>query len=95
MSCTAAQLLEEIRQLPPDQRQWLVESLLADADQREQAEAFAAMDLALGAPESVEDRAFHAKVEEAMNDTSGDVPHAEAMAFFHQAIVNAQRKAVV
>jgi hypothetical protein len=91
MSLTAAQLLEEVRQLPPNEFDWLVQSLLSDDDGLTEEERFAAWQKEVGEPEPGYDEWFRAGVQEALADTSGDVSHEEAMKHFHQAILKARK----
>jgi hypothetical protein len=89
MSRTAAQILEEIRQLPTGEREWLVGELAAGITMSD--EAFAAWQKEAGEPEAGYDEWFRAGVEEALADTSGDVPHEVAMKQFHDAILKARK----
>lgn len=91
MSRTAAQLLEEARQLPPGDLNWLVQNLLIEEDGRSEEERFAAWQKEVGPPEPGYDAWFQAGVEEALADTSGDVPHQKAMKHFHSAILMARK----
>ena len=75
MSRTAAQLLEEARQLPPGDLDWLVQNLLSDEDGTTEEERFAAWQKEVGEPEPGYEEWFRAGVEEALADTSPDVPH--------------------
>jgi hypothetical protein len=77
MSLTAAQLLEEVRQLPPNEFDWLVQSLLSDDDGLTEDERFAAMQKEAGEPEPGYDEWFRAGVEASLADTSGDVSQEE------------------
>jgi hypothetical protein len=79
MSRTAAQLLEEARQLPPGDFDWLVQNLLSEGDEGPEEKRFAAWLKEAGEPESGYDEWFRAGVEEALADTSGDVPHEEVV----------------
>jgi hypothetical protein len=79
MSRTAAQLLEEARQLPPGDLDWLIENLVNEADEAPKEEAFAAWQREVGEPEPGYDEWFRAGVEEALADTSGDIPHEEVV----------------
>jgi hypothetical protein len=82
MSRSAAEILEEARQLPPGDLDWLDEAL--------KEEEFAAWQKEAGEPEPGYDEWFRAGVEEALADTSGDLPHEEAMKQFHNAILRAR-----
>jgi hypothetical protein len=91
MARTAAQLLEEARQLPPGDFDWLVQNLLSEEDGRSEEERFAAWQKEVGEPEPGYDEWFRAGVEEALADTSGDTSHEEAMKHFHNAILRARK----
>jgi hypothetical protein len=91
MSRTAAELLEEARQLPPGDFDWLVKSLMSESDEASEEERFAAWQKEVGEPEPGYDEWFRAGVEEALADTSGDVSHEDAMRHFHQAIIRARK----
>jgi hypothetical protein len=77
MDRTAQQILEDARQLPPSELDWLIQNLLAEGDALSQEEAFAAQRKEYGEPEPGYEEWFRAGVEEALADTSGDVPHEE------------------
>lgn len=79
MSRTAAELLEEARQLPPGDFNWLIRNLLSDRDRGSEEGRFAAWQKEVGEPEPGYDEWFRAGVEEAMADTAGDVPHEEVV----------------
>ena len=79
MSRTAAEILEDARQLPPGDLDWLIQNLLGEGDGVSQEEAFAAQRKEYGEPEPGYDEWFRAGVEEALADTSGDVPHEEVV----------------
>jgi hypothetical protein len=87
MSPDAQRILDEVRQLPPDERHWFLEQLLA----QENEDAFAAMEAELGEPEPRHDAWVRAGIEEALVDNSGDVSHEEAMRQLHEAILNARK----
>ena len=87
MSPDAQRILDEARQLPPDQREWLTEQLLIKGND----EAFAALEEECGEPEPGYAEWFRAGVEEALADTSGDISHEEAMKEFHDAIQRARK----
>jgi hypothetical protein len=91
MSRTAAELLEEARQLAPGDFDWLVKSLMSESDEASEEERFAAWQKEVGEPEPGYDEWFRAGVEEALADTSGDVSHEDAMKHFHQAILRARK----
>ena len=90
MSPDAHRLLEEARQLPPNERDWLVEKLLGKEGAMSD-EAFALWQKEAGEPEPGYDEWFRAGVEEALADTSPDMPHEEAMREFHNAIRRARK----
>jgi hypothetical protein len=93
MSRTAAEILEDARQLPPADFEWLLDSLIdaAPTDAKSEQE-FAAWQKEVGEPEPGYHEWFRAGVEEALADTSGDVSHEEAMEHFHDAIRKARRQ---
>ena len=78
MSPAAQKLLEEVRKLPPDERDWLLEHLLAEEVGTSQ-EAFDAWQKEVGEPEPGYDEWFRAGVEEALADTSPGIPHEEVV----------------
>jgi hypothetical protein len=90
MARTAAQLLEDARQLPAAERGWLIENLL-DENGAMSDEAFAAWQKEAGEPEAGYDEWFRSGVEEELADTSGDIPHEQAMKEFHDAILRARK----
>ena len=77
--------------MPPSDFEWLVQNLLSEGDEGSEEERFAAWQKEVGEPEPGYDEWFRAGVQEALADTSGDVPHEEAMAHFHQAILRARK----
>lgn len=83
MPMTAAEILEAARQLAPEEPQWLVSTL--------QEDEFAAWQKEAGEPEPGYEEWFRASVEEALADDSPDVPHEEAMQYFHEAIQKARK----
>jgi hypothetical protein len=91
MARTAAQLLEEARQLPPGDLEWLVQSLLSEEDVRSGEERFATWQKEAGELEPGYEDWFRTGVEEALADSSGDVPHDEAMKHLHSAILRARK----
>ena len=91
MSPTAAKLLEEARQLPPGDLDWLIQNLLNEGNGGSEDEKFAAWQKEVGEPEPRYDEWFRAGVEEALVDTSGDISHEEAMQSFHNAIRKARK----
>ena len=90
MNRSAAEILEDARQLPPGDLDWLVQNLLHEEDAMSEEE-FAAWQNEAGEPEPGYDEWFRAGVEEALADTSGDIPHEEAMKCFHNAILRARK----
>ena len=91
MSRSAMEILEDARQLPPGDLDWLVQNLLGGEDGVSEEEKFAAWKKDVGDPEPGYEEWFRAGVEEALADTSGDVPHEEAMEHFHNAILRARK----
>ncbi len=91
MSRTAAEILEEARKLSPGDLEWLVQNLLHEGDGLSDEEALAAWRRDVGEAEPGYEEWFRTGVEEALKDTSGDVPHEEAMKEFHLAIRRARR----
>lgn len=91
MSRSAAEILEEARHLPPGELDWLVQNLVNEGPGRMSEEEFAAWQKDVGEPEPGYEEWFRAGVEEALADTSGDIPHEEAMKQFHQAILKARK----
>jgi hypothetical protein len=79
MSRTAAELLEEARQLPPGDLDWLLQNLVNEGDEASKLEAYTAWQKEVGEPEPGYDEWFRAGVEEALADTSPDVPHEEVV----------------
>lgn len=75
MSPNAQKVLEEARQLPPEERDWLAEQLLIQQNE----EAFAAQRTEYGEPEPGHDEWVRARIEEALADTSPDTPHEEVV----------------
>jgi hypothetical protein len=91
MSRTAAEILDEARQLPPRDLDWLIQSLLSEGEGESEKETFAAWQKEAGEPQPGYEEWFRAGVEEALADTSGDIPHEEAMKEFHNAILRARK----
>ena len=91
MSRTAVEILEDARQLPPGELDWLVESLVNEGPGGMSEDEFAAWQKNVGEPEPGYDEWFRAGVEEALADTSEDIPHEEAMEHFHNAILRARK----
>lgn len=91
MSRSAAEILEQARQLPPGEFDWLVQNLLDGGDGMSEEETLAAWQKDVGEPEPGYDEWFRAGVQEALADTSGDISHEEAMKGFHKAILRARK----
>ncbi len=91
MSSSAAEILEEARQLPPGELDWLIQNLLHEGNGASEEEIYAAWRKDIGEPEPGYEEWFRAGVEEALADTSGDIPHEEAMKQFHNAIRKARK----
>ena len=91
MSPNAQRLLDEARQLPPTERDWLIENLIGEEGAMSD-EAFAAWQKEIGEPEPGYEEWFRKGVEEALaDDGSEDIPHEEAMKQFHEAIQEARK----
>jgi len=90
MSPDAQKILDEARQLPPDERDWLTEQLLFQGNE----DAFAAQAAEYGPPEPGYDEWFRAGVEEALADTSPDIPHEQVMAEMEQMIRQAKENKI-
>lgn len=88
MSPDAQRILDEARQLPPDQREWLAERLLIQANE----EAFAALQEEVGPPEPGYDEWFRAGVEEALADKSPGIPHEQVMHEIAEILTSAREK---
>lgn len=92
MDCTfakspnAQRILDEARQFPPDERDWLAEQLLIQQNE----DAFAAQAAEYGEPEPGYDEWFRAGVEEAMADKSPDIPHKQVISEMRQWIRQAK-----
>jgi hypothetical protein len=91
MSRTAVEILEDARQLPPGELDWLVENLVNEGPGGMSEEEFAAWQKEVGEPEPGYEEWFRAGVEEALAETSPGIPHEEAMKHFHEAILQARR----
>jgi hypothetical protein len=87
----AKEILEDARQLPPGDLEWLVQNLVDGADDATEEERFAAWQKEVGEPEPGYDEWFRAGVEEALADTGGAIPHEDAMRQFHNAILKARK----
>ncbi|MGA7339479.1 MAG: hypothetical protein WBX18_02700 [Terracidiphilus sp.] len=90
MPRTAAEILEDIRKLPPAERDWVIENLLGEESAMPDA-AFAAWQKEAGEPEPGYEEWFRAGVEEALADTSPGAPHEQAMEEFQQMIRRARQ----
>jgi hypothetical protein len=88
MSPDAQRLLDEARQLPPEEREWLAESLLIQTNE----EAFSALEKEYGEPEPGYDEWFRAGVEEALADKSPGVPHEQVMQEVENILSSAREK---
>ena len=75
MSRTAAEILEDARQLPPGDLDWLIQNLLGEGEGVSEEEKFAAWKKEVGEPEPGYEEWFRAGVEEALADTSPGMPH--------------------
>ena len=80
MNRSAAEILEEARQLPPGELDWLVDNLMNEGPGGMSEEKFAAWQKDVGESEPGYDEWFRAGVEEALADTSPDTPHEEVVA---------------
>jgi hypothetical protein len=90
MSPNAQRLLDEVRQLPRAERDWVIEKLIGGEGAMSD-DAFAAWQKEAGEVEPGYDEWLRLGVEEALEDTSEDVPHEEAMKRFADAIQKARR----
>jgi len=90
MSPAAEKLLEEVRKLPRDERDWLLRSVLSE-ELENCDKSFAAWQEEVGEPEPGYDEWFRSGVEEALADTSEGIPHEEMMKQFHEAILRARK----
>jgi hypothetical protein len=88
MSFDAQRILDEARQLPPGERDWLAEQLLMSANE----EAFAALEKEYGKPEPGYDEWFRAGVEEALADKSPGIPHEQVMQEIAEILASARKK---
>jgi hypothetical protein len=79
MTRTAAQLLEEARQLPPSDLDWLIQCLLSEGVDGSEEERSASWQKEVGEPEPGYDEWFRAGVEESLADHSPDTPHEEVV----------------
>ena len=74
MNRSAAEILQDARRLSPSDLDWLVQNLLHEEDAASEVE-FAAWQKEVGEPEPGYEEWFRAGVEEALADTSPDIPH--------------------
>jgi hypothetical protein len=88
MSPDAQRILDEARQLPPKEREWLAESLLIQANE----EAFSALEKEYGEAEPGYDEWFRAGVEEALKDKSPGIPHEQVMQEIAEILTSAREK---
>ena len=88
MSSDAQRILDEARQLPRGERDWLAEQLLSELNE----EAFSALAAEYGKPEPGYDEWFRAHIEEALADTSPGIPHEQVMREMEQMICHAREK---
>ena len=88
MSPDAQRILDEARQLPPEERDWLAEQLLIQGNE----EAFSALEEEYGAPEPGYDEWFRAGVEEALADKSPGIPHEQVMQEIAEILASARKK---
>jgi len=88
MSPDAQRLLDEARQLPPEQRVWLAEQLLSQANE----EASSALEKEHGEAEPGYDEWFRAGVEEALSDKSPGTPHEQVMQEIAEILTSAREK---
>jgi len=88
MSPNAQKLLDEARQLPADERDWLAEQLLIQQNE----DAFAAQAAEYGEPEPGYDEWFRAGVEEALRDKSPGIPHEQVMQEIAEILTSAREK---
>lgn len=91
MARSAAEILEDARKLPIEERQWIAESLLAEEGAMSD-EAFAAWQKEVGEPEPGYDEYFRAGVEEALADKSPGIPHEQVMQEIAQILSSAREK---
>jgi hypothetical protein len=77
MNRSAQEILEDARKLPPNELDWLIESLANEGPGGMSEEEFAAWQKEAGEPEPGYDEWLRAGVEEALADTSQDTPHEE------------------
>ena len=75
MNRSAAEILEDARQLPPGDLDWLIQNLLHEGDGLREEETEVVWRKNVGEPEPGYEEWFRAGVEEALADTSPDTPH--------------------
>lgn len=88
MSSDAQRILDEARQLPPDQREWLTEQLLIQGNE----EAFSALQEEVGEPEPGYEEWFRAGVEEALADKSPGIPNEQVKREIEEILTSARKK---
>ncbi len=88
MSSDAQKILDEARQLPLEQREWLAERLLIQSNE----EAFSALEKEYGEPDPGYDEWFRAGVEEALSDKSPGIPHEQVMQEIAEILTSARKK---
>lgn len=86
MSPDAQNILDQARQLSVDDREWLTEQLLSQANE----EAFAALEEECGEPEAGYEEWARTHIEEALADDSPGVPHEQVMREVDQMIRRAK-----
>jgi hypothetical protein len=91
MSPNAQKILDQARQLPPAERDWLIENLIGEEGVMSD-EAFAKWQKEVGDPEPGYDEWFRAGVEEALADESGDIPHEQVMEEIGEILRSAREK---
>jgi hypothetical protein len=91
MSPDAQKILDEARQLPPAERDWLIENLIGEEGAMSD-EAFAKWQKEVGDPEPGYDEYFRAGVEEALADESGDIPHEQVVEEISEILRSAREK---
>lgn len=88
MNRTAAEILEEARQLSPDEQDWVAEQLLIQLND----EAFSALEAEYGKPEPGYEDWFRSHIEEALEDTSPGIPPDQVMREMEDKIRAAKEK---
>ena len=88
MPRTAQQIFDDARQLPPDERHWVAEQLLAQLNE----EAFSALEAEYGKPEPGYEEWFRSHIEEALADKSPGIRHEQVMREMDQLIRRAKER---